>query len=78
MKKYAVIEHVGRWEKLPNGRMRIYGTIEQTNLIADSNDRDELIAKYGLFGQPTEYREDGTWHSIHGVWERKWARKMLK
>lgn len=78
MKKYAVIESIGKWETMPNGKKRIYGTVEKTVILAESNDRDELIAKYGLFSQPIEYREGGTWHLIHGVEERKQARKMLK
>lgn len=78
MKKYAVIEYIGKWEKMPNGKMRIYCTVEEKRLVADSDDRDELIAKYGLFGTPMDCREDGKWYSLMGVCERKWARKMLK
>lgn len=71
MKKFAMIENIGRWESA-NSKMLIYGTVEQVRIVAESDDPTELKAP-----AKTEYRADGTWHS-YSVELRKNARRMVK
>ena len=71
MKKFVMIENIGRWESA-NGKMLIYGTVEKVRIIAESDDPIELKAP-----AKTEYWADGTWHS-YSVELRKNARRMVK
>ena len=71
MKKFAMIENIGRWEN-KNGKTIIYGTVENVRIAAESDNPAELEAP-----AKTEYRADGTWHS-YSVELRKNARRMVK
>ena len=59
MKKFVVIDNIGKWEK-KDGRTIIDCTVLQQKVVADSNIAEELKP---LVSARTRYDDDGTWHS---------------
>lgn len=72
MKKYVVIEDIGKWER-KNGRMVIYGTVLEQKFFTESNETKEVFPYHF---KETEYRKDGTWHH-YSVYKRAEARRIL-
>ena len=73
MKKFAIIANIGNHEYI-NGRHVIHGTVNDVELIAESDDRMELLQK---MSHSTEYRDNGKWYSLK-IETRAEARKTLK
>lgn len=80
MKKFAVIASIGN-HNLINGHGSIECTVKDVELVADSDNREELvnvlIEKSGKAYGGTVYAEDGKWYS-YSVQMRKHARQTLK
>ena len=70
MKKFVVLANIGNYS---NNSMEC--TVKDVELIAESDDRMELIREYGV--RPIEYRNNGKWYSYY-VEKRADARRMLK
>ena len=60
MKKFVVVDSIGSW-CYENGRKVVDCTVKESKLIAESNIATELAP---LVSPVTEYRDDGTWHSL--------------
>ena len=73
MKKFVIIANIGNHEHI-NGRHVIHGTVNDVELIAESDDRMELLQK---MNHSTEYRNNGKWYSLR-IETRAEARKTLK
>lgn len=74
MKKFAVIASIGN-HNLINGHGTIECTVNDVELVAESDDRMELFQKYGMGS--TEYCNNGKWYSYR-IEKRADARRILK
>ena len=74
MKKFVIIAKIGN-HGMVNGKYTVDCTVNDVELIAESDDRMELFQRIGA--GMIEYRSNGKWYSM-SIEKRINARRILK